>query len=169
MGKKRSSWRGYSKRYFKCYSEASGVEIAPALQQIKFLKMSKQRKLQLVLEKEGNKIWGRVSVDGNLIFDSATTLQGLEKKLKKALKDFEGIEDIQFEYAYDLTVFFEQFNFLNQSKIAELAGINPGLIRQYSSGHKQPSKEQVGKIEHAIHQLASKLKSVQLSSKAFAQ
>ena len=131
--------------------------------------MTKQKKLQLVLEKEGSKLWGRVSVDGNLVFDSATTLQALEKKLRKALKDFENLEEIEFEYAYDLTVFFEQFSFLNQSKIAELAGINPGLIRQYSSGHKQPSKEQVGKIENAIHALASKLKSVQLSSKAFAQ
>ena len=96
-------------------------------------------------------------------------MQALEKKLKKALKDFEGLDDVEFEYAYDLTVFFERFNFLNQSKIAELAGINPGLIRQYSSGHKQPSKEQVGKIETAIHELAAKLKAVQLSSKAFAQ
>jgi hypothetical protein len=131
--------------------------------------MSKQQKLQLILEKEGSKLWGRVSVDENLVFDSATTLQALEKKLKKALKDFENLEDVQFEYAYDLTVFFEQFNFLNQSKIAELAGINASLIRQYSSGHKQPSKEQVGKIEHAIHQLGGRLKSVRLSSKAVAQ
>ena len=131
--------------------------------------MSKQQKLQLVLEKEGSKLWGRVSVDGNLVFDSATTLQALEKKLKKALNDFEGLEEVEFEYAYDLTVFFEKFNFLNQSKIAELAGINPGLIRQYSSGHKQPSKEQVGKIENAIHELAGKLKSVQLSSKTYAR
>ena len=129
--------------------------------------MSKQQKLQLVLEKEGSKLWGRVSIDGNLIFDSATTLQALERKIKKAIKDFDGLEDIQFEYAYDLTVFFEKFNFLNQSKIAELAGINPGLIRQYSSGHKQPSREQVGKIENAIRELGAKLKSVQLSSKAY--
>jgi len=130
--------------------------------------MSKQKKLQLILEKEGSKIWGRVSVDENLVFDSATTLQALEKKLRKALKEFEGLNEIEFEYAYDLTVFFEQFNFLNQSKIAELAGINPGLIRQYSSGHKQPSKEQVSKIETAIRHLADKLKSVQLSSKSYA-
>lgn len=128
--------------------------------------MPRPRKLQLILEKEGNKLWGRVSVGENLIFDSAATLQLLEKKIKKALNEVEGLGDIQFEYAYDLTVFFEQFNFLNQSKIAELAGINPGLIRQYSSGHKQPSKEQVGKIENAIRELGNRLKAVQLTSKA---
>jgi len=131
--------------------------------------MLRQQKIQLILEKEGNKLWGRVSINGNLLVDSAVNLQALERKLKKALRDFEGIEEIQFEYAYDLTVFFEQFNFLNQSKIAELAGINPGLIRQYSSGHKQPSKEQVGKIENAIRKLGGRLKSVHLSAKGYAK
>lgn len=87
----------------------------------------------------------------------------------KALVNFEGITDIEFEYAYDLTIFFEEFDFLNQSKIAELAGINPGLIRQYSSGHKQPSMEQVAKIEKAIRGMAEKLSSVQLSSKVYNQ
>lgn len=112
-------------------------------------------------------MWGRVLINENLIFDSATTLRILEKRIRKSLKDFEGLEEIQFEYAYDLTVFFEQFNFLNQSKIAELAGINPGLIRQYSSGNKKPSQEQVGKIESALHKLADRLKEVQLSSKSY--
>jgi DNA-binding transcriptional regulator YdaS (Cro superfamily) len=84
------------------------------------------------------------------------------------LKEFEGIEDREFNYVYDLTVFFEQFNFLNQSKMAELAGINPGLIRQYSAGIKHPSKEQVEKIERAIKELSKRLASVQLSSKAYA-
>lgn len=125
--------------------------------------MSKQQKVQLILEKNGNKLWGRVLVNENLMVDSAISLQALEKKMKKALSNFEGLKEVQFEYAYDLTVFFEQFNFLNQSKIAELAGINPSLIRQYSSGHKQPSKEQVGKIENAVRELGGRLKSVHLS------
>lgn len=131
--------------------------------------MPKSKKLQLVLEKENGKICGRVMVNDNLIVATATSLQALEKKIKKLVNDFEGLEEVQFEYAYDLTVFFEQFNFLNQSKIAELAGINPGLIRQYSSGNKQPSKDQVGKIQQAIHVMAGKLKGVQLSWKAYAR
>ena len=131
--------------------------------------MAQQNKIPLILEKENGKLWGRISIGDNLILDSGTNLATLERKLKKALKDFVGIEEVQFEYAFDLTVFFEQFNFLNQSKIAELAGINPGLIRQYSSGHKQPSIDQVGKIENAIHKLGIQLKSVQLSTKSLAR
>lgn len=130
--------------------------------------MSKRNVLQLILEKEGSKLWGRVSVGGNLIVDSAANLQVLEKKLKKLLMDFEGLDEVEFEYAYDLTVFFERFDFLNQSKIAELAGIHPSLIRQYSSGHKQPSKEQVNRIEKAIREMASRLKAVRLSARSYA-
>jgi len=53
--------------------------------------------IQLLLEKEGGKLWGRLSHDENLIVDSATTLQTLEKKLRKALKDFHQLEDVKFE------------------------------------------------------------------------
>lgn len=131
--------------------------------------MSKLKKLQLILEKGDGKLWGRVMINDNLISDSAASLQTLERKLRKVISDFEGLDNVEFEYAYDLTVFFEQFNFLNQSGIAELAGINPGLIRQYSSGNKQPSKEQVGKIQEAIHTMAAKLKGVRLAWKASAR
>jgi len=129
--------------------------------------MRKLKKIPLILEKDGGKIWGRVTIGDNLIIDNASNISLLEKKLKKVLKNFEHIDDVEFEYSYDLTIFFEQFSFLNQSKIAELAGINAGLIRQYSSGHKQPSKEQLVKIETAIRTIAGKLKGVQLSTKSY--
>ena len=129
--------------------------------------MRKLKKLPLILEKDRNKIWGRVTVGNHLIVDHANNVTLLEKKLKKALKDFEKIDDVEFEYSYDLTMFFEQFNFLNQSKIAALAGINSSLIRQCSSGHKQPSNEQVVKIEAAIKTIAGQLKEVRLSTKSY--
>lgn len=67
------------------------------------------------------------------------------------------IENIIFNFYYDVQAFFETFNFLNQTKIAEIAGINPALLRQYASGVKHPSKEQALKIEMAIHKLARDL------------
>lgn len=118
--------------------------------------------IQLVLEKDGGKLWGRVSYDNNLIVDSATNLQALEKKIRKLLKEFHEVETVEFDYAYDLTVFFEKFSFLNQSKIAELSGINPGLLRQYASGVKNPSEVQAKKIQTAIHDIAAKLKNIQI-------
>lgn len=56
--------------------------------------------IQLVLEKGAGKLlWGRVLHDENLLVDSASTLQVLEKKMRKFLKDFHHISDVTFDYA----------------------------------------------------------------------
>jgi hypothetical protein len=64
---------------------------------------------------------------------------------------------VEFDYHYDVSAFFENFDFLKQTKIAELSGINTGLLRQYASGVKHPSPTQAKKIEIAIHKLAKEL------------
>jgi hypothetical protein len=102
-------------------------------------------KLKLIIEKSKGKLWGRVNYKDNLITDFATNIETLEKKMRKLLKDFHNLQSLKFEYSYDLTVFFEEYDFLNQSKIAELAGMNPGLLRQYASGVKHPSPGQAKK------------------------
>jgi hypothetical protein len=120
-------------------------------------------KILLTIEKDKGKLWGRVTYKNNLITDYASSISALEKKMAKLLKDFHNIEKVSFDHSYDLTVFFEQFDFLKQSKIAELAGINPGLLRQYASGIKYPSADQVRKIEKAVHDLARELQLVSLA------
>src|SRR5258705_8944113 len=100
------------------------------------------KKILLIIEKSDGKLWGRLTYKNNLVTDYAKSIDVLEKKMAKRLKDFHGIERVSFDHSYDLTVFFEQFDFLKQSKVAELAGINPGLLRQYASGVKNPSADQ---------------------------
>jgi hypothetical protein len=121
------------------------------------------QKLLLTIERDKGKLWGRVNYKDNLITDYAASMPALEKKMAKLLKDFHGVQHASFDRSYDLTVFFEQFDFLKQSKVAELAGINPGLLRQYASGVKYPSAEQTKKIEKAVHELARELQSVSLA------
>ena len=123
-------------------------------------------KLLLIIEKSKGKLWGRVNYKDNLITDFATNIDTLEKKMRKLLKDFHELQNVEFDYSYDLTVFFEEYDFLKQSKIAELAGMNPGLLRQYASGVKHPSLEQAKKIEKAVHNLAKELKSVSIYAEA---
>ncbi|MEJ7683745.1 MAG: hypothetical protein WKG06_38965 [Segetibacter sp.] len=55
-----------------------------------------------------------------------------------------------------------EHSYLKISSIAEQAGINPGLVRQYASGVKHPSAEQAKKIEATIHKIANDLKQVEL-------
>ncbi len=119
-------------------------------------------KINLIIEKgEDGKLWGRVNFRNNLLTDFASTVEMLERKMRKLIKDFYGVEAL-FDRAYDVSAFFESFDFLNQTRIADLSGINPGLLRQYASGVKHPSAQQAKKIERVIHKLAKDLKEVSL-------
>jgi predicted RNase H-like HicB family nuclease len=66
-------------------------------------------------------------------------------------------ESVNFEFRMDVTDFFLLHRQINQSMVAKMAGINPGLIRQYASGIKHPGIKQAKKIEKAIHQLGRDL------------
>lgn len=116
-------------------------------------------KLELIIESDNGVLSGRVTYNDNLIVDSAKSLPELEEKIKVLLHDFEDLEPnrVEFEHSYDVFALFEQFDFLKISKVAEHAGINAGLLRQYASQVKFPSAKQAKKIEATIHHLAEQM------------
>ena len=120
----------------------------------------KSKKIDLVIEKGEDALWGSVSYNGNLISDSANDIAGLESKLKNLLFEFENVEpqSVEFQHAYDVFALFQEFDFLNISKVAKHAEIHPGLLRQYASGVKHPSLNQAKKIEDTLHRLADQMK-----------
>lgn len=119
----------------------------------------KKIKLELIIESAEGVLNGRVNYNDNLVVDSAKSLPELEGKIKILLHDFEDLEpsSVEFEHSYDVYALFKQFDFLKISKVAEHAGINPGLLRQYASQVKYPSAEQAKKIENTIHHLAEQM------------
>lgn len=122
-------------------------------------------KIPLIIERgEGKVLWGRVEYNGNLITDFANSIPELEEKIKVLLIDFEEVnpDNIQFEHQFDIYALFQRFDFLKISTIAEHAGMNPGLLRQYVSGAKNPSEEQAKKIERTLHKLAQELQKVSI-------
>lgn len=50
---------------------------------------------------------------------------------------------IEFEYVYDLQSFFEYFSVFNVTEVARRAGINPTLMRQYTSGVKRQERRRM--------------------------
>lgn len=57
----------------------------------------------LVIERgEDKKLWGRVEYDDDLITGTGTTLAILERSMRKALRDFHGLDKVAFEHRYDL-------------------------------------------------------------------
>jgi hypothetical protein len=121
-------------------------------------------KIKLIVEGGDGSLWGRVEYDDNLLVDEAQTIEELELKMKKLLLDFHNLDETsyQFQIEYDLTAFFEQFNYLKVTKIAELSGLNGSLVRQYATGKKFPSAKQAEKIEGAVRQIVKQLSDVRI-------
>ena len=77
----------------------------------------------------------------------------------KALQAEEGkaVPELEFTYKYDMQSFFDYFSFLNVSRVAELAGINPSLMRQYTSGVANAGQKQYDKIRVAVGKISREL------------
>jgi predicted RNase H-like HicB family nuclease len=132
--------------------------------------------LNVIVERdEDGDIFARMKGSGFLLTTVGKNMDEIEFNLKDLLQDYlenEGkenldwkglnINDITFEYEYDLSVFFESFDMLKISSVAGKAGINASLMRQYASGVKHPSRQQVTKIEQTIHGLGESLRQVRL-------
>lgn len=67
------------------------------------------------------------------------------------------VAPLEFEYHYDMKSFFDYFNFLNVSKVAERAGINPSLMRKYTSGVAKAGEGQYLKLQKAVRAFAHEL------------
>lgn len=70
--------------------------------------------------------------------------------------------EADFEYKYDISSLFNEFNFINVSKFAQWLGISPSLMRHYKSGDTYISANQAKKIEEGIHRLAARMLSITL-------
>ena len=57
---------------------------------------------------------------------------------------------VEFEYVYDLQSFFEYFSVFNVTEVARRAGINPTLMRQYTSGVKKAGEKTYAKLSACI-------------------
>ncbi|RDB03567.1 hypothetical protein [Runella aurantiaca] len=132
-------------------------------------------RLTIIIEKGDGEIWGRVEAPGFLNVTVGNSEAEITQNMLELIEDFlenEGKEDeywkgvtlesIEFDYRYDLTAFFDLFSPLKINSIAEKAGINKALMRQYVSGVKHPSAQQVQKIESAIHAFGQNLMKVSL-------
>lgn len=103
-----------------------------------------------------------------------STVEEAKDSLLNAVEDYkrmlsekgEGIpiklENIDFEYKYDIASFFECFKFINVSTFAKYAGINSSLMRQYKQRIAFASESQKAKIEKAIHKAGRELMTIHL-------
>ncbi len=133
-------------------------------------------KIDLIVEtgKDGH-YWGRIEDKGFMPTGQGKSIKALIQNVKDCIEDYQqhegkndafwskiDLNNLEFNLKYDLQAFFEVFDAIKISNIAKKAGLNESLVRQYATGSKFPSIEQVKKIEKAIHDLGKELQKVKI-------
>ena len=135
------------------------------------------KNIDVIIEKGKKGFWGRIEGFDFLPVTVGKSVAEVLDNLKKLITDYlenEGRNDRQWRnfdalttelvLHYDLRAFFDEYDFLNVSSIAQKAKINRSLLSQYVAGIKHPSTAQAKKVEAAVHQLADKMNKVLLTA-----
>ena len=95
--------------------------------------------------------------DGASVAEAKEDFLKAVEECRQAYPQDDRYNNLVFEYKYDLRSFFNYFNFLNVSEIAKRAGINPSLMRQYTSGEKNAGESTYKKLSACLAQIKSEL------------
>ncbi len=74
----------------------------------------------------------------------------------------EDLVDVEFTFKYDIASVFNFFDFINVTKFAKYAGVNPSLLRQYKTQGTYISEAQASKIESALKRVGQELTTISL-------
>lgn len=95
--------------------------------------------------------------DGASVAEAKEDFLKAVEECRQAYPQDDRYNNLVFEYKYDLRSFFNYFNFLNVSEISKRAGINPSLMRQYTSGVKNAGESTYKKLSACLAQIKSEL------------
>jgi len=134
--------------------------------------MNKTVNITVEKYKDGT-FWGTTQNIPGVVTAYGSTLSELKENITIAYYDYyelakdlkeDFLDDLSenpvFIYNLDLKSVFELLPEIKISNIADKAGINSSLLRQYKTGKKNASEEQANKILHALHTLGKELLSV---------
>ena len=71
------------------------------------------------------------------------------------------LQNLTFEYHYDIGALFNYYDFINMSKLAKRIGISDSLMRHYKIG-EYISQSQLQKIEDALHDIGKDFSEIKL-------
>jgi predicted RNase H-like HicB family nuclease len=97
-------------------------------------------------------------------------VEDLDEALKEMIEMYEEdgeplpaeLQDIQFEYKYDVASLFNAFDEINVSNFARRIGMNESLLRKYKNGLAAASEKQMMRIQEGFHMLAKQMAAIQL-------
>ena len=127
------------------------------------------KKVIAIIEKGADGTYGIYSPElENVIIGSGETVaeakEDFENSYNEVVEFFideknnvpEELKNIQFDYRYDLSAFYNAHPYLNVSKLAEHLHVNTSLMRQYRRG-QYISEEQVLRIQEGIRSVGREL------------
>lgn len=132
------------------------------------------RRAKVIIEKDENGFSAFIDgIDSTIIGEGLSVAEAkadLDNSYKEILASYlengeavpEELQDLSFDYKYDISALFNAFDFINVSKFAQRIGVSPSLMRHYKGGDTYISDNQAKRIESGLHQLARELLSVTL-------
>ena len=104
--------------------------------------------------------------DGNTVAEAKADFENSVKEFIEVFEEIgredpDDLKNTTFVYKYDMPSFLNCYDYLNMTKLANMSGINPSLMRQYKRG-QYISEKQVSKIQTAIHKIGKELLAVRL-------
>lgn len=102
------------------------------------------------------------------VFTAGSNVQELRRNILDAIntwRELKGQPDVTEKdviMRLDLAQFFEYYNVINSSALAERIGMSQSLLSQYANGIKTPSEKQVNRILTSIRELGKELTHLEL-------
>lgn len=132
------------------------------------------RKVRVIIEKDAEGYSAFIDGIESTVFGEGVSVaeakEDLDNSYKEVLASYldngeevpEELQDLVFDYKYDISALFNAFDFINVSKFAQRIGLSPSLMRHYKGGDTYISDNQAKRIEAGLHQIARELLSVTL-------
>jgi predicted RNase H-like HicB family nuclease len=105
--------------------------------------------------------------EGNSVAEAKADFENTLNELLTTCKEEglpipEDLHDVEFTFKYDIASVFNAFDFINVTKFAKYAGVNPSLLRQYKTQGTYISDAQANKIESALKRIGQELTTISL-------
>ena len=104
---------------------------------------------------------------GNTVEEAKADFENSVKEVRESYVDNneelpKELQNITFEYKYDIASFFNYFDWINVTKFAKKAKMNGSLMRRYRGG-EYISQKQVAKIEKTLNELGKEISGIKLT------
>lgn len=137
------------------------------------IKTLKDMKIKAFVEKVNDKSFACCAdqkVNGCLLVGYGTSADSAVADFYKSydeLKEMDGEENtpaIDVEFSYDIGSFFNKYRFLTIGGVADIAGIQPSILRQYVAGMRRPKPDKIKKVKDACITISNILRGVSLGN-----